>query len=101
MQNIQKYLKQIQRANFMTRTLNNPVRRKIISQLQSEGEVPVHKLVSKQKQEQPIVSQHLGILRDAQLVTTRRDGKLIYYSLNKVNLGQLLREIQIITNIGG
>jgi DNA-binding transcriptional ArsR family regulator len=32
---------------------------------------------------QPTVSHHLGILRDAGLVRTRREGKQIFYSLNQ------------------
>lgn len=32
---------------------------------------------------QPTVSHHLSILRDADLVHTRREGKQIYYSLNQ------------------
>ena len=32
---------------------------------------------------QPTVSHHLGILRDAGLVNTRRDGKQVFYSLNQ------------------
>ncbi len=32
---------------------------------------------------QPTVSHHLGILRDADLVHTRREGKQVYYSLNQ------------------
>jgi DNA-binding transcriptional ArsR family regulator len=31
---------------------------------------------------QPMVSQHLKVLRDAKLVTTRRNGTQIYYSLD-------------------
>lgn len=32
---------------------------------------------------QPTVSHHLGILREAGLVDTRREGKQIFYSLNQ------------------
>ena len=32
---------------------------------------------------QPTVSHHLGILREAELVDTRREGKQIYYTLNQ------------------
>lgn len=32
---------------------------------------------------QPTVSHHLGILRDAGLVHTRREGKQIFYALNQ------------------
>jgi ArsR family transcriptional regulator len=32
---------------------------------------------------QPTVSHHLGVLRDAGLVYTRREGKQVFYSLNQ------------------
>ncbi|MCB9433009.1 MAG: winged helix-turn-helix transcriptional regulator [Ardenticatenaceae bacterium] len=32
---------------------------------------------------QPTVSHHLGILRDAELVNTRREGKQVFYCLNQ------------------
>ena len=32
---------------------------------------------------QPTVSHHLAVLRDAQLVYTRREGKQIFYALNQ------------------
>jgi len=32
---------------------------------------------------QPTVSHHLAVLRDAQLVHTRREGKQVFYSLNQ------------------
>lgn len=32
---------------------------------------------------QPTVSHHLGVLREAGLVATRREGKQIYYTLNQ------------------
>ncbi|MCX6055184.1 MAG: metalloregulator ArsR/SmtB family transcription factor [Chloroflexi bacterium] len=35
---------------------------------------------------QPTVSHHLKILRDAELVITRRSGREIYYSLNQKKL---------------
>jgi ArsR family transcriptional regulator len=44
---------------------------------------------------QPTVSHHLAILRDAELVYTRREGKQIFYSLNQdevaVCCGMLMR----------
>ena len=30
---------------------------------------------------QPVLSQHLALLREAKMVATRRDGQTIYYSL--------------------
>lgn len=94
MQNIQKYFQQIDKAMRLVRALHNPVRRKIITHLQADGEVPVHKFVERQKQEQSIISQHLGILRENKLVRTRRDGKLIYYSLNVRNMNAAIKLIE-------
>ena len=39
---------------------------------------------------QPTVSQHLKVLREAQLVTTRRHGNQIYYSLDVAAAKELL-----------
>lgn len=33
---------------------------------------------------QPTISHHLGILREAGLVNTRREGKQVFYTLNQV-----------------
>lgn len=38
---------------------------------------------------QPMVSQHLKVLRDAKLVTTRRNGTQIYYSLDPAAVREL------------
>jgi ArsR family transcriptional regulator len=39
---------------------------------------------------QPTVSQHLKVLREAQLVTTRRQGNQIYYKLDAAAANELL-----------
>jgi DNA-binding transcriptional ArsR family regulator len=39
--------------------------------------------------EQSVASQHLAILRRAQLVTTKREGKFIFYSVNYKRLQEL------------
>jgi DNA-binding transcriptional ArsR family regulator len=39
---------------------------------------------------QPTVSQHLKVLREAQLVTTRRQGNQIYYTLDATAARELL-----------
>jgi ArsR family transcriptional regulator len=43
----------------------------------------VSDIVSQTGVSQPTVSHHLGILREAKLVDTRREGKQIFYSLNQ------------------
>jgi ArsR family transcriptional regulator, arsenate/arsenite/antimonite-responsive transcriptional repressor len=40
-------------------------------------------IVEKMGVTQPTVSHHLGVLREAGLVKTRRDGKLVFYTLDQ------------------
>jgi ArsR family transcriptional regulator len=54
----------------------------------------VNEIVEHLDVSQPTVSHHLAILRDANLVTVREEGKQTYYSLNQENIavccGQLM-----------
>ena len=49
--------------------------------LMVDGEVPVGVLVENLGESQPKISRHLAYLRSAGLVSTRRDGKWIYYGI--------------------
>lgn len=60
--------------------LSSPVRAAIVHLL-TTGEQSVNDLVDELGLSQPLVSQHLRVLRDAKLVSTRRSGREIAYSL--------------------
>src|SRR6185295_2532045 len=60
--------------------LSDKTRLRLLS-LMADGEVPVGYLADKLGESQPKISRHLAYLRSADLVTTRRDGKWIYYSI--------------------
>jgi DNA-binding transcriptional ArsR family regulator len=49
--------------------------------LMVDGEVPVGLLAENLGESQPKISRHLASLRNSGLVSTRRDGKWIYYSI--------------------
>lgn len=49
--------------------------------LMADGEVPVGFLADRLGESQPKTSRHLAYLRNAGLVSARRDGKWIYYSI--------------------
>ena len=51
--------------------------------LMADGEVPVGYLADKLGESQPKISRHLAYLRNTGLVSTRRDGKWIYYGIEK------------------
>lgn len=58
-------------------------------------ELSVNEIVEKIGVSQPTVSHHLAILRDAELVQTRHEGKQTYYTLNQERMvaccGQLMQ----------
>ena len=71
------------------KVLANPDRLLLLCQL-SQGEMCVSELEQALDIRQPTLSQQLGVLRLEQVVTTRRDGKNIYYSVADVRLLEML-----------
>ena len=65
----------------LMKTLSNPDRLLLLCQL-SQGELNVGALESLVGIAQPTLSQQLSVLRDEGLVSTRREGKNIYYCIN-------------------
>ena len=70
----------VDRACGLLKVLANPDRLLLLCRL-SEGESCVRELEESLDICQPTLSQQLGVLREEGLVTTRREGKHIYYSL--------------------
>jgi DNA-binding transcriptional ArsR family regulator len=64
----------------LMKVLSNPDRLLLLCQL-SQGEKRVGELEEILSIVQPTLSQQLTVLRDEELVTTRRDGKSIYYQI--------------------
>lgn len=67
----------------------NEVRLKILFLLEEEGELCPCDLADVLGMSVPAVSQHLRKLKDGEVVTTRRDGQTIFYSLRTENLNLL------------
>lgn len=77
------------------RALADPKRLLIINLLR-EGERSVGELAGLLGLPQANVSQHLAVLRDKRLVTSRREGTTVYYALASTKIVQafdLLREV--------
>ena len=68
------------RAAALMRTLGNEDRLLLLCEL-AGGELCVSDLASRTGIEQPTLSQQLSVLREQQLVQTRREGKQIFYSI--------------------
>ena len=82
----------IARGAELLKTLGSPVRLRVILQLQAHGEQCVHELVASLEVSQPLVSQHLRVLRDARLIVGRRDGKEIRYSIADDHVSHIVHD---------
>lgn len=78
----------------LMRALAHPLRIKIIKFIDSEGSSHVNKIYNSLKLEQSVTSQHLRILRNAGLVEASRQGKYIYYSINKEKIEKTCNIVQ-------
>ena len=71
------------------RAIGDPTRRTILNLLKkrclSAGEIAAHFEMSL-----PAVSKHLSVLKEAELIRDRREGKFIYYELNASVLEEAL-----------
>jgi ArsR family transcriptional regulator, virulence genes transcriptional regulator len=73
---------ELRKAVLVLRALNHKLRQKMLDLIDQGGRLTVSEIYIKLRMEQSVASQHLAILRRAGVVTTERDGKFIFYSLN-------------------
>jgi ArsR family transcriptional regulator len=85
--------KELNDAAEVIRAIAHPLRLRIIRFIDKNRKINVNKIYNKLKLEQSTTSQHLRILREAELVNADRDGKFIYYSLNYERLKQLSNSV--------
>ncbi|WP_301101926.1 metalloregulator ArsR/SmtB family transcription factor [Propionivibrio sp.] len=79
-------------ATSALRTLANPDRLLLLCQL-TQGEKSVGELADLLGIVQPTLSQQLGVLRQEEMVETRRVGKQIYYSVKDQKVLTILNQL--------
>ncbi|MCC5886918.1 MAG: helix-turn-helix transcriptional regulator [Gammaproteobacteria bacterium] len=79
-------------ATAALRSLAHEDRLLLLCQL-SQGERCVSELQTELDIQQPMLSQQLGVLRRAGLVSTRREGKRIYYSVTDPRILAVLQTL--------
>ncbi len=79
----------LRKAALVLRAVNHKPRQKIIHLLENTDPMTVSEIYIKLRWEQSVASQHLAILRRAKIVNAEREGKNIYYSLNKERIRQI------------
>lgn len=85
---------ELRKAVLVLRAVNHKLRQRIIDLLEDGGSMTVTDIYIKLRLEQSVASQHLAILRRAGVVKTERQGKFIYYSLDKERLAQISRLVE-------
>ncbi len=85
---------ELRKAVLVLRAVNHKLRQSVIDLLEENERMTVTDIYIKLRLEQSVASQHLAILRRAGVVTTDRQGKFIYYSLDKDRLKQISKLVE-------
>ena len=72
----------LKKAALVLRALNHKLRQQLLKLIEEEKKITVTEIYVRLRLEQSVASQHLAILRKAGIVSTERDGKFIYYTIN-------------------
>lgn len=76
----------VKSAAMTLRAINHKLRQQVIKLLEENKRMNVTDIYVKLRLEQSVASQHLAILRRANVVITERDGKFIHYTLNHARI---------------
>lgn len=76
----------IKKAALILRALNNKLRQLVIKTIHENIRLTVTQLYISLRLEQSVASQHLAILRKAGIVSTERDGKFVFYTINSLQI---------------
>lgn len=72
------------------KALADPTRREILRLLSRRGEMTAGQLAEGFDISAPSMSHHFNVLKQAELIRSRRDGQQIYYALNTTVLQDLM-----------
>ena len=85
---------ELRKAVLVLRAINHKLRQRVIDLLEENEKMTVTDIYIKLRLEQSVASQHLAILRRAGIVCTERQGKFIFYGLDKDRIGQISKIIE-------
>ncbi len=88
----------VKSAAMTLRAINHKLRQQIIKLLNENKTMKVTEIYVKLRLEQSVASQHLAILRRANIVITERDGKFIHYALNHERIASVAKFVTDMVN---
>ena len=81
----------VKNAAMTLRAINHKLRQQVVKLLEENKRMNVTDIYVKLRLEQSVASQHLAILRRANIVITERDGKFIHYALNHARIAAVAK----------
>lgn len=81
-----KDLKQLKTEGKKLGVISHPLRLSILEYIRKNEPVFVSQIYKDLQIEQSVTSSQLGYLRKAGFLDTKRDGKRVYYSINRKNI---------------
>lgn len=91
----------VKSAAMTLRAINHKLRQQIVKLLEENDRMNVTDIYVKLRLEQSVASQHLAILRRADIVITERDGKFIHYRLNHDRIAAISKFVNDLTSYEG
>ena len=76
--------------NIVFKALNDATRREILEMLQKK-DLTAGEIADQFQISFPSISHHLDLLKQAQLVTTKKEGQYVYYSLNTTVMDEIIK----------
>ena len=81
----------LKEAALSFRAIDHPFRQRILALLHDHEQLMVKDIFVKLRSDQSKTSVHLGILRRANLVIAKREGKVVYYRVHYAQIGRIHR----------
>jgi DNA-binding transcriptional ArsR family regulator len=88
--------KRLKFASNVLRAINHPLRMQFVHLIDQNGKLTVTQIYFKMRIEQSVASQHLAILREAEVLTATRKGKNIFYSVNNAKLEAIAETLELL-----
>jgi ArsR family transcriptional regulator len=82
------------------KALGDPTRRRIL-ELLSDGDMTAGQIADNFQMSKPSVSNHLGVLRAAGLVTSKRSGQKVIYHLNTTVFQDIMKWLVDVSQASG
>lgn len=89
--------KQLNNASLIIRAIKHPLRKEIIELIDAKGALTVTEIFISLRIEQSVASQHLAVLREADWLETKRQGKYVFYNVNYQRFEQLNAVLELLS----